>query len=175
MKMAANATPDLEDFRIEDAEDARQHNPTVDKLLKYFEKKTGGVRLAKRRDLNPNDLKEDLPEIGLFEPIYGAEGQFVDADISLLGSRLDEFYGHMTGKRVNQFNNPQVAARVIEACREVTERKQPLVVHADALSRHKSHLSITVLYVPLSNDGKTVDRIFLHNQISSHYRGGGSH
>ena len=175
MKMAANATPNLESFRIEDAEETRQHNPTVDKILKYFEQKTGGARLAKRRDLNPTDLKEDLPEIGLFEPIYSEEGQFVDADISLLGSRLDEFYGSMTGKRINQFHNPQVAARVIEACREVTERKQPLVVKAGALSRHQSHLSITVLYVPFSNDGKTIDRIFLHNQITSNYRRDNSH
>lgn len=97
--MAPDANPNIEGFRIEDAEDVRQHSDSIDHLLQYFEEKTGGTRLAKREDLNPLELKDYLPQIGLFEPILNAEGQVSDIYISLLGSRLDEFYGRMTGKK----------------------------------------------------------------------------
>lgn len=169
MNLAANANQRLEDFRIEDAEDVRQHNPVIDELLAYFEEKTQRQRLARREDLKPMELKDELPKIGLFEPIYNGEGQLVDADITLLGSRLDEFYGHMTGKRVNEFPQAQVAVRIIQACRQCVALKKPIVVQAESLSDVKNFLSITVLYVPMSSDGETVDRIFLHNQITSKF------
>ena len=174
MNMAADANPNIEGFRIEDAEDVRTRSEAIDYLLSYFENKTGGTRLAKREDLNPLELKDYLPQIGLFEPILNAKGQVSDIYISLLGSRLDEFYGRMTGKNVSDFKQAQIAMRIIQACRQCVERKTPLVVSADALSDEKNFLSIMVLYIPMSSDGETVDRIFLHNRISSKFPAGNS-
>ncbi len=169
MKRAAKVTPALQNFRIEDAEETRQHNPTIDKLLNYFEAKTGGTRLVRRSDLNPMELTQELPQIGMFGPIYNDEGLVVDVNILLLGSRLDQFYGAMTGKRATDYNNLQVADRVIGACKQVVESRKPMVIHAEAMSEKQTHLSVKVLYVPMSNDGEVIDRIFVHNQISSNY------
>lgn len=169
MNLAHNANPSLEGFRIEDAENARLHNDKVDLFLNYFHDKTDGARLPRRDDLKPMELKEHLPQIGLFEPIYNADGQLVDAEIVLLGSRLDEFYGHMTGKRVNEFPRGEVSVRILQACRQCANLKKPIVVRADSLSEDKNFLSITVLYIPMSSDGNTVDRIFLHNEVASKF------
>ncbi len=167
--MAADANPRLEGFRIEDAEDVRKHDELIDNTLKYFEAKTQACRMASRSDLNPMDFKDILPEIGLFEPVFNSDGRMVDAEIILLGSRLDEFYGARTGTRVNSFPHAQVAVRILQACRQVVELRRPLVVKAEALSDTKNFLKITVLYIPMSSDGETVDRIFLHNQIKSKF------
>ncbi len=166
MNMAADANQWLEDFSIVDAEEVRHLNEAVDVILRYFEQKTGGTRLPRRDDLQPMELKQYLPQVGLFEPIYGDDGQLVDVDIPLLGSRLDDFYGRMTGKRVKEFPQAQVALRVIQACRQCVTLKKPIVVNAQSLSDEKNFLAITVLYIPMSNDGETIDRIFLHNQIA---------
>ncbi len=174
MNMAPDANPNVEGFKIEDAEDVRQHSDTIDYLLRYFEDKTGGIRLAKREDLNPLELKDYLPQIGLFEPILNTEGVVSDILITLLGSRLDEFYGRMTGKKVSEFKHAQIAMRIIQACRQCVELRKPLVVSADALSEEKNFLSIMVLYVPMSSDGVTIDRIFLHNRVSSKFPAGNS-
>lgn len=170
--MAADAKHWLEDFSIVDAEEVRQHNDAVDTILKYFEQKTGDARLPRRDDLQPMELKQYLPQVGLFEPIYDDDGQLVDADIPLLGSRLDDFYGHMTGKRVKDFPQAQVAMRIIQACRQCVSLKRPIIVKAQSLSDEKNFLAITVLYIPMSNDGETIDRIFLHNQIVPRLPGG---
>lgn len=174
MNMAPDASPNVEGFKIEDAEDVRRNSETIEFLLQYFEEKTGGVRLAKREDLNPLELKDYLPQIGLFEPILNAQGQVSDIYISLLGSRLDDFYGRMTGKKVSEFKHAQIAMRIIQACRQCVELRKPIVVSADALSEEKNFLSIMVLYVPMSSDGETIDRIFLHNRVTSKFPAGKS-
>lgn len=169
MNLAANANARLEGFRVEDAEDVRKHDPVINTILDYFDEKTGGKRMPRRADLRPMELKDLLPEIGLLEPIYGDDGQIMDADINLLGSRLDEFYGSMTGKRVNEFPQARVSVRIIQACRQCADLKKPIVVKAETLSDTKDFLGITVLYVPMSADGLSIDRIFLHNQIKSRF------
>lgn len=169
MNMAADKNPRLEGFGIEDAAAVRRHDPAIDVILSYFDEKTEGNRMPRRSDLNPMELKEQLPEIGMFEPIYDADGKMVDAQIILLGSRIDDFYGHMTGKRVTEFPHAQVAVRIIQACRQCIEHKAPVVVKAESLSDSKDFVAITVLYVPMSGDGLHVDRIFLYNQIKSKF------
>ena len=75
----------------------------------------------------------------------------------------------MTGRRVSELQNRPVSIRILEASRQCVELGKPLVVTAESLSSQKNHLSVTVLYVPMSTDGITVDRLFLHNQIKSKF------
>ncbi len=154
-------------FTIEDAEHWRLHDPVVDKNLRYFEAQTGGKRLPRRKDLNPEDITQILPEVALFEPVYDEAGSLVDVKIQLLGTKLDNFYGSVTGTHISDFPSPLVSERVLQACKHCISVSKPVVVSADALSDKKNHLAITALYVPMSDDGVLIDRIFLHNQIRS--------
>jgi len=158
-------------FSIEDAEQWRLHDPAVDKDLRHFETLTGGTRMPRRADLNPEDIKPILPEVALLEPIYDAAGSFVDAKGVLAGTTLDNFYGSITGTFISQYPVPLVSDRILRACKHCIEVCKPIVVSADALSDQKNHLMITVLYIPMSNDGVLVDRIFLHNQVKSKFAG----
>ena len=156
-------------FEIEDAEQWRLHDPVVDMDLRYFEALTNGTRMPRRTDLNPEDIKPILPEVALLEPIYDAAGSFVDAKGLLEGTKLDSFYGSITGTLISQYPIPLVSDRILQACRYCIEIAKPIVVSADALSDQKNHLTITVLYVPMSSDGVLIDRIFLHNQVKSKF------
>ncbi len=169
MSFVADNDPVFENFRIEDAEQWRAHDPIVEKDLCYFEVKTGGKRMPRRADLNPVDMKPSLSEVALLELIYDDGGAFVDAKVSLVGGRLESFYGAVTGKLVSEYDAKEVCERVFQACKHCTEFKKPIMVMADALSNFKRYLTIAALYLPMSSDGITVDRIFLHAQVKSKY------
>lgn len=167
MILPSHNHPIFTGFSIEDAEEWRRSDSVVDQDLKYFEECTGGMRLPRRADLRPRDLKSILPEIALVEPIYDAAGSMVDVRGLLEGTKLDSFYGPMTGMLISAYPNKLVSDRILQACRHCVELARPIVVSSDALSDQKNHLAITVLYVPMSEDGKLIDRIFIHNQVKS--------
>ncbi len=171
MNLTSDNKPVFEGFKIEDTEQWRLHDPVVDADIKYFEMKTGGDRMPQRSDLDPLDFKAALSEVGLLEPVYDAAGSLVDARVILLGSKLDSLYGSMTGQLISALPNQMIFVRILQACRHCVAIKKPVVVTADALSENKNYLTITVLYVPMSSDGVSVDRIFLHNQVKSRFAG----
>lgn len=171
MIMSPFNRPDVRDFRIEGAEEWRHKNDTVDRLLRYFEEKTGGTRLPMRQDFNPMDFGDLLPGISIFEPQYNDNGELRDLLVVLLGSKLDEFYGAMTGQMVSELAHPEVRARIHKAGEVCIKERAPIVVRSETLSTEKEYLAITVLYVPMSTDGGRIDRILAHNQIESHYSG----
>ena len=169
MNLPSGKEPVIAGFEIEDAESWRLHDSVVDQDLRYFEAQTGGARFPRRTDLNPVDIKSILPEVALLDPVYDANGFVVDVKISLLGSKLDNFYGSMTGKLLSQFPVQAICMRIMEACKHCIESKKPIVVSADTLSDRKNYLAVTVLYVPMSDDGVVIDRIFIHNQVKSRH------
>lgn len=171
MILSSYTKPVFTDFSIEDAEEWRLHDPVVDRDLKYFEGCTGGTRMPRRADVKPGDLKSALPEIAMVEPIYDAAGVVVDVKGLLEGTRLDSLYGPMTGILISEYSNKVVGDRIIQACKYCVEVAKPIVVIADALSEQKDFLAITVLYVPMSEDGALIDRIFIHNQVKSKHSG----
>lgn len=160
---------EVKQYEIMLAEDLRSSNRVIDADLKYFEDRTKGGRLPKRSDLNPMKFKESLPEIGLMEPIYDDNGILVDLRALLSGTKLDQNYGSFTGKLVSTHPHPDVFERMLEACRRCVVEKKPIVVIAETLSTRSNMLDVIILYIPMSEDGETIDRIFLHNQISFKY------
>lgn len=170
MSIAPNNDPVIGEFSIEDAEQWRLHDKMVDYDLRYFEEKTGGGRLARRADLKPEELTAILPEIAIFQPIYDATGRVVDVKALLEGTKLDSFYGSITNKLISDYPYKAVGDRILLACKRCVEVAKPIVVVSDTLSAQKDFLAITVLYIPMSEDGTVIDRIFIHNQIKSRHR-----
>lgn len=160
---------EVKQYEIMLAEDMRASNPIIDEDLKYFEGQSVGQRLPKRSDLDPMHFKSQLPEIGLLEPIYDNDGVLVDLRALLLGTKIDQHYGAFTGQLVSSHPHPDVFGRMLEACQRCIVERKPIVVIAETLSTRSNVLDVIVLYVPLSEDNVTVDRIFLHNQISFKY------
>ncbi len=169
MSLASEKKPIIAGVKFEDAEYWRQHDRVVDESLSYFEAKTQGKRLPKRADLNPADMKPILPEVAILELLYDRNGSVTDAKTSLLGSKLDDYYGALTGKLVSQYPAREVSERVLQGCKYSSAIKKPFMTMADTLSEQKNFLATTALYMPMSNDGTQVDRIFLHLQVKPKY------
>jgi len=170
MSLSPQVKPTYTGFSIEDAEEWRLHDPVVDQDLRYFEEKTNGGRLPRRGDLKPEELKAILPEIALVQPFYDAAGVMVDVKGVLAGTKLDSFYGSLTDRLISQYPIKPVGDRILQACKHCVDSAKPIVVTADALSEQHDFLAITVLYVPMSEDGSVIDRIFIHNQVKSKHR-----
>lgn len=126
--------------------------------------------MARRGDVSPSELKPFLPEICLMEPIYGLEGHVADVKLLLQGTSMVSFYGEMTGKSVSTHPSPEVGERIILSCQKCIDSKEPLVVRAEALSRDKAFLRLTALYVPLSDDGQLIDRLFVQVRVQRHFK-----
>lgn len=156
----------VENFSMEPASAWRERDSVIDWDLSYFEAKTHGVRLPSRADLKPTELTKILPEVALFKPLFAPDGELDDLKILLLGTDLDRFYGAFTGKNVSEHPNPQVFNRIMQASRHTIELREPVVVRAMALSISQVHITITVLYVPMSEDGTAIDRLFVHNRVA---------
>ncbi len=157
---------DFDLYSVLDAEEVRGKYEHVDKRLKYFEAKTGGKRLPNRADVQPSELKDILTEVCLFSIMYDENDVFVDAVIQLMGTTVASFYGEITGLTVTEGAAPEVAERILVSCRQCVETQRPVYAETAALSAEKSHLKVGVLYVPLSEDGERIDRLFLHVKVS---------
>ncbi|TNE64276.1 MAG: PAS domain-containing protein [Alphaproteobacteria bacterium] len=152
---------DLPTFVIHDAEDCRADDPVLEQLLSYFESRTRGRRLPCRADFNPADLKPLLPEICILLPVYGEEGVLKDIKVQLMGTEVASFYGEVTGSSALAHASPEISSRILMSCSTCIERRHPIVSVSHTLSEEKNYLSVGVIYIPLSDDGKTIDRLFL--------------
>ena len=152
-------------FKVETAESLRAKFSHIDQLLRYFENRTEGVRLARRADVSPAALKAFLPEICIMSLEYDASGQLQDVIMSLMGTTVASFYGEVTGKRISQYASAEVSERIMASVRKCITEKSPVVASAQSLSSAKDHLAIQVFYVPLSEDGEHIDRLFAHTRV----------
>lgn len=147
------------------AETLRQKDKSIGKLLTYFEEKTEGSRLAKRKDIVPRELKHFLPEICIMQPLYGLDTHVADVKLVLQGTATVNFYGEMTGKNVSEHPSPEVGERIILSCQKCIDNRMPMVAQAEALSRDKAYLRLRALYVPLSDNNEHIDRLFVHVHV----------
>lgn len=169
MVMSPFNNPLRRNFRLESAAEWRKTNPSIDKCLRYFEAATGGDRLPRRSDFKPMEMGDILPQVALFEPEYNADGSLYDIRITLIGSKLEDFYGPVTGKLVSEHPHSEVRARVRRACEHCINERRPIIVRSETLSNEKDYLALTILYVPFSQDGDRVDRLFVYNQVESNF------
>lgn len=146
----------------------RKTNATIDEILTYFENKTQGQRLAKRSDVNPSDLTIHLPQIAILSAIYDDEGAVNDIEFDLLGTKVVLFYGEITGTRVSKHSSKQISQRAINSARQCVALREPIIVTSKTLSEEHSYLSVTVLYIPLSQDGELIERLFAYIKVAHH-------
>jgi hypothetical protein len=120
----------------------------------------------KRADINPAELKEMLPDILFFAPVYDSVGTVVDAVIKLQGTRAASFYGELTDKRVSDHPNPQVGERVIASVRHVVENRDMFQGEATAEYDEKTYMKVKAMYVPMAEDNETIDRLLVYLRVS---------
>ena len=156
---------ELVTFTVVDAAEVRGKDQVIDRILTYVEEKTGSERFAKRADIKPGEMKDLLPGICFFAPVYGETGELEDVRLPLMGTNVVDFYGELTGKTVRAHPNPEVSSRIIATVAKVLENRCPTFAESRVASDGHERLAIMALYVPMSEDGETIDRFFVHFRV----------
>ena len=155
----------LEGFSIVDANDVRADDEGVERLLSYVESRTGGTRMAKRADINPAHLKDLLPEICFFAPVYDDTGALDDVIVKLQGTKAASFYGEHTDQSVRNHPSPEVANRILSSVAKTVKQRCSVIAEATSLSPQKDYLTVKALYVPMAEDGDHIDRFLVYIRV----------
>ncbi len=130
-------------------------------IVRYFKEKTGGARLASRDDLDPNDIRQHLHNVCLFNLLYDANGDLADIIHHLVGTAVVEFYGEMTGRSVREYPNQVIAKTIFSIVGDVVRERKTMRYYADEPVKESRVVAVDNLYVPLSRDGGKIDQIFV--------------
>ncbi|MBL8836919.1 MAG: PAS domain-containing protein [Alphaproteobacteria bacterium] len=129
-------------------------NERIKSLLDLWEAKRAGRALPARADFAMDDLLPWLGHLMLLDVLEGGD----DFRFVLYGTALVEIFGFdLTGKRVSEAI-PQIGPSPLEEYRRVCATRAPDYV-ARRSPADREYVSITKIALPLSSDGRTIDKI----------------
>jgi hypothetical protein len=125
------------------------------RLYDYLEAKRGDREFAARRDLDPLDFPYILGNILLFDVLY----QPLRFRYRLVGSMIVARVGYnMTGKFLHEHPHPSYRDYMLDCYAEVIRSRRPSGGNYD-LFTDREIKRYQCIRVPLSDDGKTIDKI----------------
>jgi hypothetical protein len=125
----------------------------------YWQSRCNGRPMPKRADLDPVAMKKFSPHVGLIE-LHQAPGGETGYFVRRSGSRLDEIYGPITGRNMDDFLPPPLSATWREMLEAPRQKLAPVRTVTRVDFEGKTWLNVEMLLAPLGEDGK-VDMIFL--------------
>ena len=147
-------------------EDVRTDDARVDGILGYFENKTQGRGMPKRSDINPTEIVEYLPEIIIMTLQYDDNSTLQDMAFDLVGTKMVSFYGELTNTLLSEHPSKHIREQSLKSAQACVTSREPLIVTSETLSDKEYQLGVTVLYVPLSENGDVIDRLFTYIQVT---------
>lgn len=136
--------------------------PETAAFYRYWDSKRQGRAMPSRADLDPVEMRSWLPGIILVDVLRGPHRMIY----RVVGTRSVAMRNaDVTGQPVEEGRHGDKLAHVLENYRLVVEEHK-LVYDWDGTPNRDAHiLSTEVLMLPLSSDGKTVDRVisFIEN------------
>ncbi|HXL98743.1 MAG TPA: PAS domain-containing protein [Rhizomicrobium sp.] len=137
-----------------------QH-PVLNFLHGYWDNKRGARLMPARADIKPTELKDHLGWISMLDVLPQAR----DFRYRLIGTLVTEyFFWDPTGKTLTEAFATQPARlrdAVLATFRCVVDNRAPLLAYGDAGWAGKGLEECEALYLPLSDDDKTVN-VILH-------------
>ncbi len=134
-------------------------HPTLAFLKAYWLHRRGTRPMPARADINPSDMKEHLGWVLLLDVLPGAE----DFRFRTVGTRVTEYFlQDATGKTVKEAFAPygeDTIKAVLATHRKVAREGVVLRVHGGAGLFGRAFLDFDAIYLPLSEDGATVNMI----------------
>jgi len=155
----------LNSFQLVPAAEERSSDKVVERIMAYFEEKTGGNRLPRRSDISPLDLKDILPEVVFIVPVFNDEGACYDATVKLEGTEVSAYYGEFTGKSIFDHSSSVVSKRIFEAVQKVLSGNCAIVAKTGTMKNQELRLRVKTLYAPMAEDGMNIDQIFVHARV----------
>ncbi len=105
--------------------------------------------MPKRSEMTPRDIKNFLRNIVLFERIAKNPSNFI---YRLIGTKLTEVAGHVTGKTFEESVPAEILPRWIECGDLILDGEQPLRFLGRVHLQGREYLDAEHLYVPLADD-----------------------
>ena len=132
-------------------------DPRHIRLHEYWQARKGGRIAPRRSDIDPADLVELLPNMFIFK-VHG-NGR-ADYQLTLLGTALVAVLGRdFTGCMFDEMYTGDSARILREQYDHVVRSHQPYYARLDAEWMNKDFICYDRLLLPLSEDGKRVDRL----------------
>jgi len=137
-------------------------NPILDFYYAYWCEKCRNGELPARRDIHPEELREYLPYAALFD-IYEEAGSTPPFRLTarLIGTHAALGFGEITGRDAAEIPNEATAKRVYYMAALVRAKRRPAMSRVQGYAPGRDHIEAWALYMPLSETGGPVDRIFL--------------
>jgi len=129
-------------------------DPILGGTLAYWQRKRAGRAMPTRRDIDPIEIPKLLPHLQLIE-VVGERFRY-----RLIGTALAQAFGRdYTGAYPEEVSNAERAEAVCRIYRLVQEKRQPVFLRSSYVGAKNVDLMVNRLYLPLSDDGDTVNMI----------------
>jgi len=154
-------TAEFSGAEIFEGPEIKGHNRVIDVYYDYWSSKCQKGQLPGRRDIHPEQLRGCLPYAVLLD-ILDEPGAYQDFRliVRLFGTHVAEAFGEVTGKDVAEIPNPGSAKRIYYMTALVREKRVAFMTRIRGYAPGRDHMEAFILYTPLSETGKTVDKIF---------------
>ncbi|MCC3859900.1 PAS domain-containing protein [Pseudemcibacter aquimaris] len=155
----------VSNLELNDVQGVKDLKSDAQKIIyEYFQGKTQGMRLARRDDIDPSEIKSYLPSSVIADIVRNEQGEVIDLELRLMGTLVTEFYGELTGKNLSNYGDPDAVSRVMTAVRAFNETRRPLIYTSDHEKGFKS-MVVSIFFFPLSTDGENIDQLFCTFEI----------
>jgi len=135
--------------------------PEFQQLLQYWSRLTPEGGMPSRKHMRPQDLVSHLPNIVLLDIIRDEDGAISDIKTRLEGTEVAFFYGDITGHSVTRLPSGEARDRVFFYADILDEFNKPIVSRLSEIRSDRPLVSAHGVYIPLAEDGITMDKIFL--------------
>jgi len=128
--------------------------PPLRRLHDYWQGKRKPGALPGRRDIDPIEIPQLMPQIALVDVLR----EPLDYRYRLFGTRLVEVMGaERTGKRMREVMSPPAVAASERLIAGLIETREPLAFTGRLFWLDKDYVAFETLVLPLAGDGETVD------------------
>jgi hypothetical protein len=129
--------------------------PEIDRVLAYWRAKKGDRDFPSRVDIDPLDFTRALPRVMMAE----VTADPLEFRYRVAGTGLFAMHGQeLTGKLAHELEPPEFGALIHRHYVEVIERRIP-ILHGIELTVNYLATSYARIILPLSSDGKAIDRL----------------
>jgi hypothetical protein len=133
-------------------------NRAFHEFYEYWRRKGAGKVIPSRADLDPLEIPQLLANVFLVDVVPGHPRRF---RFRLVGTRIADLEGEMTGKFLDEFVPDPHAAAMARQYEDAADGR--VYVRRETLrwlERKREHIAYDVLLLPLSRDGLNVDMLF---------------
>jgi hypothetical protein len=135
-------------------------DPRLEQAYEYWRRKAAGRKLPRRRDIDPVEIPKLLPDVMLVD--VEPDGRY---RYRLIGTENSQAHGmKATGRHLDEvLPGPEYRNHVLALYDESVQKKQALYSECLFLSpqRLAPERHTKVLFMPLSEDGETVNMVFV--------------